>query len=185
MCGPAVKEKPCRRAIWLLFARTYRTSGLADGPAHRGLKIYAALTWDRGFELLHRAQRHTNPIDPRPRLDASAYLGRARRHADQLSWNWIRVVHTLRWCRGDLEHSAQPTTEARRSRWPKPSQSSGSITSGFECEISTALWAFTGCLGLLWCAAPRATMSRSFATSTEWSSISCSTPMPAIRPSTF
>ena len=25
-------------------------------------------------------------------------------------------------------------------------------------------------------------MSRSFATSTEWSSISCSTPMPAIRP---
>src|ERR1700738_3337188 len=70
-------------------------------PAHRGLKIYAALTWDRGFELLHRAQRHTNPIDPRPRLDASAYLGRARRHADQLSWNWIRVVHTLRWCRGD------------------------------------------------------------------------------------
>ena len=42
-----------------------------------------------------------------------------------------------------------------------------------ECEISTALWAFTGCLGLLWCAAPRATMSRSFATSTEWSSISC------------
>ena len=28
--GPAVKEKPFRRAIWLLFARTYRTSGLAD-----------------------------------------------------------------------------------------------------------------------------------------------------------
>jgi hypothetical protein len=26
-----VKEKPFRRAIWLLFARTYRTSGLADG----------------------------------------------------------------------------------------------------------------------------------------------------------
>src|SRR5690242_11703834 len=25
--GPAVKEKPFRRAIWLLFARTYRTSG--------------------------------------------------------------------------------------------------------------------------------------------------------------
>src|SRR6185312_6940298 len=64
-------------------------------------KIYAALTWDRGFELLHRAQRHTNPIDPRPRLDASAYLGRARRYADQLSWNWIRTVHALRWCRGD------------------------------------------------------------------------------------
>src|SRR5580692_2954208 len=64
-----------------------------------------------------------------------------------------------------LEHRAQPTTEARRSRWPKTSQSSGSITSGFECEISTALWAFSGCLGLLWCAAPRATMSRSFATS--------------------
>src|SRR5438552_2926302 len=55
-----------------------------------------------------------------------------------------------------FEHRAQPTTEARRSRWPKTSQSSGSITSGFECEISTALWAFTGCLGLLWCAAPRA-----------------------------
>src|SRR6202030_4166778 len=36
-----------------------------------------------------------------------------------------------------LEHRAQPTTEARRSRWPKTSQSSGSITSGFECEIST------------------------------------------------
>src|SRR3984893_12511845 len=102
MCGPAVKEKPCRRAIWLLFARTYRTSGLVDEPAHRGLKIYAALTWDRGFELLHRAQRHTNPIDPRPRLNALAYLGRAGRHADQLSWNWIRVVHALRWCRGDL-----------------------------------------------------------------------------------
>src|SRR5437899_2508733 len=60
-------------------------------PVHRGLKIYVALTWDRGFELLHRAQRHTNPINPRPRLDASAYLGCARRHADQLSWNWIRV----------------------------------------------------------------------------------------------
>jgi len=28
--GPAAKEKPFRRAIWLLFARTYRTSGLAD-----------------------------------------------------------------------------------------------------------------------------------------------------------
>jgi hypothetical protein len=28
--GPAVKEKPFRRAIWLLGARTYRTSGLAD-----------------------------------------------------------------------------------------------------------------------------------------------------------
>src|SRR5438477_12341249 len=69
--------------------------------AHRGLKIYAVLTWDRGFELLHRAQRHTNPIDPRPRLHASAYLGRARRHANQLSWNWIRAVHALRWCRGD------------------------------------------------------------------------------------
>jgi len=31
-----------------------------------------------------------------------------------------------------LEHRAQPTTEARRSRWPKTSQSSGSITSGFD-----------------------------------------------------
>src|SRR5947208_9485814 len=103
-------------------------------PAHRGLKIYAALTRDRGFELLHRAQSHTNPIDPRPRLDASAYLGRARRHADQLSWNWIRVVHALRWCSWRLEHGAQPTTEARRARLPKTSQSSGSITSGFECE---------------------------------------------------
>ena len=28
--GPAVKEKPFRRAVWLLFARTCRTSGLAD-----------------------------------------------------------------------------------------------------------------------------------------------------------
>ena len=25
-----MKEKPFRHAIWLLFARTYRTSGLAD-----------------------------------------------------------------------------------------------------------------------------------------------------------
>jgi hypothetical protein len=31
--------------------------------------------------------------------------------------------------------------------------------------------AFYGVLGSPWCAAPRATMSRSFATSTEWSSI--------------
>src|ERR1700741_3738386 len=45
-----------------------------------------------------------------------------------------------------LEHRAQPTTEAPRSRWPKTSQSSGSITSGFECEISTAL-AFYRVLG--------------------------------------
>jgi hypothetical protein len=28
---------------------------------------------------------------------------------------------------------------------------------GFECKISIARWPFTGCLGLLWCAAPRAT----------------------------
>jgi hypothetical protein len=28
--GRAVMEKPFRRAIWLLFARTYRTSGLKD-----------------------------------------------------------------------------------------------------------------------------------------------------------
>src|SRR5437868_14238047 len=101
-------------------------------PAHRGLKIYAALTWDRGFELLHRAQRHTNPIDPRPRLDASAYLGRTRRHADQLSWNWIRAVHARRMVSWRLEHRAQSTTEARRSRWPTISQSSGTIRSGFE-----------------------------------------------------
>src|SRR5258708_768984 len=79
-------------------------------PAHRGLNIYAALTWDRGFELLHRAQRHTNPIDPRPRLDASAYLGRARRHADQLSWNWIRVVHT---CDGVVATRAPRPTNHR------------------------------------------------------------------------
>jgi len=46
-----------------------------------------------------------------------------------------------------LEHRAQPTTEARRSRWPKTSQSSGSITSGFECEISTALLGFYRVLG--------------------------------------
>ena len=68
---------------------------------------------------------------------------------------------------------------------PRPSQSSGSITSVFGCEISTAPWPFTECSGSPWCAAPRATMSRLFATSTEWSSISCSTPMPAIRPLTF
>src|SRR5580692_3328082 len=66
--GPAVKEKPFRRAIWLNSREpTGRPASLMK-PAHRGLKIYAALTWDRGFELLHRAQRHTNPIDPRPRL---------------------------------------------------------------------------------------------------------------------
>ena len=33
--GPAVKEKPFRRAIWLLFARTYRTSGLAETGTSR------------------------------------------------------------------------------------------------------------------------------------------------------
>ena len=50
---------------------------------------------------LHRAQRHAKPIDPRPRLGCIGIFGRATRHADQLSWNWIRVVHALRWCRGD------------------------------------------------------------------------------------
>jgi hypothetical protein len=34
-------------------------------PAHRGLKIYAALTWDRGFELLHRAQRQREAAETR------------------------------------------------------------------------------------------------------------------------
>ena len=33
--GPDVKEKPFRRAIWLLFARTYRTSGTAWSRARR------------------------------------------------------------------------------------------------------------------------------------------------------
>jgi uncharacterized membrane protein (UPF0182 family) len=98
--------------------------------------------------------------------------------------NWLLLMLVLSFLIAGVVYWV-PTTEARRSRWPKTSQSSRSITSGFECEISTARWPFTGCLGLLWCAAPRATMSRSFATSTEWSSISCSTPMPAIRPPTF
>jgi hypothetical protein len=36
--GPAVKEKPFRRPKWLLFARTYRTSGLADETGTSGIK---------------------------------------------------------------------------------------------------------------------------------------------------
>jgi hypothetical protein len=38
--GPAVKEKPFRRAIWLLFARTYRTSGLADETGTSRIKKF-------------------------------------------------------------------------------------------------------------------------------------------------
>jgi hypothetical protein len=38
--GPAVKEEPFRRAIWLLFARTYRTSGLADETGTSRIKKF-------------------------------------------------------------------------------------------------------------------------------------------------
>jgi len=38
--GPAVKEKRFRRAIWLLFARTYRTSGLADETGTSRIKKF-------------------------------------------------------------------------------------------------------------------------------------------------
>jgi hypothetical protein len=95
-------------------------------PAQRGLKIYGALTWDRGFELLHRAQRHTNPIDPRPRLDASAYLGRARRHADQLiELELDSCCSRSAMVSWRLEHRAQPTTEARRSPFGVKQERSG------------------------------------------------------------
>ena len=41
--GPAVKEKPFRHAIWLLFARTYRTSGLADETGTSRIKKFTLL----------------------------------------------------------------------------------------------------------------------------------------------
>jgi hypothetical protein len=35
-----MKEKPFRRAIWLLFARTYRMSGLADETGTSRIKKF-------------------------------------------------------------------------------------------------------------------------------------------------
>jgi hypothetical protein len=53
----------------------------------------------------------------------------------------------------DPEHRALPTIEARRSRWPKTSQSSGSITSGSSAKSRSR----AGLLQGAWvcCGAPR------------------------------